>query len=173
MKASTINLINSLVLITFGTWGYFDFEITQSLTAFIPVGFGVILLICQKGVKTENKVIAHIAVVLTLIILIALASKIPGKLEGQKEIVEEVVPDSLDDKSVEGDSLGLAVNLNAIDSNIVVEEPTTVKPVEEKALADATETRGLGLFRICSMTFTCLLSMIAFVLSFIRARRRA
>lgn len=113
MKASTINLINSLVLIIFGTWGYFDFETSQSLTAFIPVGFGVILLICQNGVKTENKVIAHIAVVLTFLILIALASKIPGKLESQ----------------------------------------------------------GLGLLRICSMTFTCLLSMIAFVLSFIKARR--
>lgn len=169
MKASTINLINSLVLIIFGTWGYFDYETSQSLTAFIPVVFGVILLICQNGVKTENKVIAHIAVVLTLIILIALASKIPGKLQSQKEIVGEIVTDSLDDKTVEGDSL--AIDINTIDSNIVIEEPITDKPIEEKAIADETETRGLGLFRICSMTFTCLLSMIAFVLSFIKARR--
>ena len=52
-----------------GVWGYFE---SQSGTAFIPVGFGVALLLCTPGVKKENKVIAHIAVVLTLLILLAM-----------------------------------------------------------------------------------------------------
>ena len=34
--------------------------------------FGAALILCTPGVKKENKVIAHIAVLLTLIILLAL-----------------------------------------------------------------------------------------------------
>ena len=44
----------------------------QSITAFIPLFFGVILLICNKGLKNESKLIAHIAVFVTLIALIGL-----------------------------------------------------------------------------------------------------
>ena len=79
MKSEKINLINSLVLIIFGLWGYFD---TQSYTAFIPVGFGSVLLFCNNGLKTENKVVSHIAVLLTLIILIALIGmRLPKSIE--------------------------------------------------------------------------------------------
>ena len=79
MKAEKTNLINSLVLIIFGLWGYLD---TQSYTAFIPVGFGGILMFCNNGVKTENKIISHIAVLLTLIILIALIGmRLPKSIE--------------------------------------------------------------------------------------------
>jgi uncharacterized membrane protein (UPF0136 family) len=52
-----------------GLWGYFE---VVSPTALIPVIFGVILLLCTNGLKKQNKLIAHIAVLLTLIILIAL-----------------------------------------------------------------------------------------------------
>ncbi|MBN2163652.1 MAG: hypothetical protein JXR25_03600 [Pontiellaceae bacterium] len=73
MKAAIANLLNALVLIGLGLglWGYFGSG-TPSATAFIPVGFGVILLGCHPGVRKENKVVAHIAVLLTLIILVAL-----------------------------------------------------------------------------------------------------
>ena len=69
MDSYKANIINSVVLISIGVWGYFE---VSSLTALIPVVFGVILLLCSRGVKNKNKLIAHIAVLLTLIILLAL-----------------------------------------------------------------------------------------------------
>ena len=64
-----IHLLNSFTLIIFGIWGYL---VGGSFTALIPFSFGLILLFLYKGVKSEDKVIAHIAVMLTFIILIAL-----------------------------------------------------------------------------------------------------
>lgn len=114
MKASFYNILNSIVLISLGLWGYFD---VQAPTALIPVGFGVILLLCTIGLKKENKIIAHVAVLLTLVILVALV--------GMR------LPKSLD-------------------------------------------SGGVGLFRVIAMIAmiaTSVLSMVAFVLSFIKARR--
>jgi hypothetical protein len=111
MKASFYNVLNSIVLICLGLWGYFD---VQAPTALIPVGFGVILLLCTMGLKKENKIIAHVAVLLTLVILVALV--------GMR------LPKSLD-------------------------------------------SGGVGLFRVIAMIATSVLSMVAFVLSFIKARR--
>ena len=68
MKAHTASLINALILIGFGLWAYLGSD-TPSKTAFIPVGFGVVILSLYKGVKKEDKIIAHIAVLLTLLIL--------------------------------------------------------------------------------------------------------
>jgi hypothetical protein len=111
MKASFYNVLNSIVLISLGLWGYLD---VQAPTALIPVGFGVILLLCTIGLKKENKIIAHVAVLLTLVILVALV--------GMR------LPKSLD-------------------------------------------SGGVGLFRVIAMIATSVLSMVAFVLSFIKARR--
>ncbi|PCH65739.1 MAG: hypothetical protein COC01_09340 [Bacteroidetes bacterium] len=71
MKPSLASLLNGLILISLGLWGYFGSE-TRPLTALIPVIIGVILLLLNKGVRNENKVIAHIAVVLTFLILLGL-----------------------------------------------------------------------------------------------------
>ena len=46
MNASKANLINSISLIGFGLWGYFE---VTSPTALIPVGFGLILLFEQNS----------------------------------------------------------------------------------------------------------------------------
>ena len=79
MNASNANLLNSICLIGMGLWGYFELS---APTAFIPVGFGAVLLACQSGVKKENKVIAHIAVLLTLLILVALSGMtLPKKID--------------------------------------------------------------------------------------------
>ncbi len=79
MDSKKFNLINSIVLIALGLWGYFD---KNSPTALIPVVFGVILMLCQKGVKKENKIVAHIAVLVTLIILVALVGmRLPKDIE--------------------------------------------------------------------------------------------
>ena len=77
MKTYQANLLNSLTLILMPLWAYLTFEGTvekpdQSITAFIPLVLGVILLLCNTGLKKENKIIAHIAVLVTLIALIGL-----------------------------------------------------------------------------------------------------
>jgi uncharacterized membrane protein (UPF0136 family) len=69
MNAFKANILNSVILIIIGLWGYLE---VSSPTALIPVGFGVILLFCSSGVKKQNKIIAHVAVLLTLLILVAL-----------------------------------------------------------------------------------------------------
>jgi hypothetical protein len=73
MKAAQANLINAIVLLAAGLYGYFMIltpEGTHAITALIPAAFGVIFLILQKGVATENKIIAHVVVLLTLVLLI-------------------------------------------------------------------------------------------------------
>jgi positive regulator of sigma E activity len=47
-----------------GGWGYFE---SGSPTSLIPVVIGVLLVLLNKGIKTENKVVAHIAVLVTLL----------------------------------------------------------------------------------------------------------
>jgi len=111
MKAPFYNKLNSIVLIALGLWGYID---VQSPTALIPVGFGVILILCNNGLKKENKIISHIAVLLTLVILVAL--------------------------------VGMRLPKSYVSG-------------------------GLGLFRVSAMIVTSVLSMVAFILSFIKARK--
>jgi len=60
-------------------WGYISSE-TPSLTALIPLFFGVIILLCLKGIRNQNKIISHIAVLLTLIVLIALFMPLMGSV---------------------------------------------------------------------------------------------
>lgn len=72
MKASTANFLNALILIGAGLYGYFlvpSKEATQSPTALIPAAFGIIFLLMHKGVVSANKVISHIVVTLTFLLL--------------------------------------------------------------------------------------------------------
>ncbi|MFK7806652.1 MAG: hypothetical protein AB8F74_02520 [Saprospiraceae bacterium] len=91
MKPQTANLINALALMAMGLWGYFS---TGSNTAFISVGFGVALLLCQNGVRKDNKVVAHIAVVLTLVVLLAyFGMRLPKALNGDTiALVRAIIP---------------------------------------------------------------------------------
>jgi uncharacterized membrane protein (UPF0136 family) len=113
MTTTKANLLNSITLIVIGLWGYFDVD---SPTALIPVFFGVILFLCNNGVKNENKVIAHVAVLLTLLLLIALV--------GMR------LPKSID-------------------------------------------SGGIGLYRVLAMILTSTLAMVAFIRSFINARKKS
>ena len=75
-----MNLINALTLVIVGLWGFADvnfpfLETGVSWTALIPVFFGFIFLFCHKGIKNGSKLIAHIAVGLTILISIALIGK--------------------------------------------------------------------------------------------------
>ena len=86
MKTYHAHLINSIALILMPLWAYICFEATPekeslSLTAMIPLILGVILLFCYNGVKNQNKIIAHIAVLITLIILFGLIKPLLGSIE--------------------------------------------------------------------------------------------
>lgn len=79
MKPHIASLMNAVVLLGASAWAYFGSD-SPSVTALIPAAFGLVLLACNPGVKSENKVIAHVAVVLTLIVLIALVMPLRGAL---------------------------------------------------------------------------------------------
>ena len=82
MNVSRANLINSIVLITMGFWGFIELS---SPTALIPSVFGFILLICYFLSKLKpnlNKLLAHIVVLFTLLILISLTGvRLPTSIE--------------------------------------------------------------------------------------------
>ena len=84
MKIGSIqkfNLINSIALISMSAWGYVD---TNSFTALIPSFFGIILLILGTMLTNEKlvKLSAHLVVLFTLLILLALVIQVlPGVYE--------------------------------------------------------------------------------------------
>ena len=64
MNAHIASLCNAIIFITIGGWGYFE---SGSPTSLIPVVIGVILFLLNKGIKNQNKIISHIAVVVTIL----------------------------------------------------------------------------------------------------------
>ena len=75
------NLINSIALISMSAWGYID---TNSFTALIPAAFGLILLILGTMLTNEKlvKLSAHLLVLFTLLILLALTIQVlPGVID--------------------------------------------------------------------------------------------
>ena len=90
MKAHIASLMNGLILIGFGLWAYLGSD-SRSETALIPVGIGVVLLALYPGVKKENKIVAHIAVLLTLLILVGLVKPLLGALDRNGLAVMRVV----------------------------------------------------------------------------------
>ena len=75
------NLVNSIALISISAWGYID---TNSFTALIPAAFGVVLLILGTMLTNEKlvKLSAHLVVLFTLLILLALVIQVlPGVLD--------------------------------------------------------------------------------------------
>ena len=79
VKPHTTSLINAILLISLSAWGYLS-SASPSFTALIPALFGVLLLACYPGVRAHNKVVSHIAVVLTLVLLIALFMPLRGAI---------------------------------------------------------------------------------------------
>ena len=57
-----------------GVYDSIDSE-SKAITALIPVIIGIILLLVNKGVKNENKALAHVAVLLTFLILLGLIKR--------------------------------------------------------------------------------------------------
>lgn len=79
MKPYLINLLNASILVILGSWAYFSSD-NPSFTALIPVFTGFILLIITPGFKKGNRILAHVAVALTLLILIGLIKPLSGAI---------------------------------------------------------------------------------------------
>ena len=79
MNASKANLINAATLIIAGLFGYF-LSNNPSPTALIPVFAGIVILLFYWGIKKSSKIQAHIAVLLTLVILISLYMPLKGAI---------------------------------------------------------------------------------------------
>ena len=77
MKPFLISLINSIILISMGSWSYLANE-SHPITALIPVFVGLCLLLLNKKVKNEDKLGAHLAVLITLLIIIGLLKPLMG-----------------------------------------------------------------------------------------------
>jgi len=79
MKSYILNFVNSVVLVAFGLWGYLGSE-SPSFTALIPVITGAVLLLLTPWFKKENKIVAHIAVLLTFLIIVGLLMPLRGAM---------------------------------------------------------------------------------------------
>jgi hypothetical protein len=77
MKPYIANLLNSIALILLGGWGYLSSD-TPSVTALIPVFAGILLLVITPWFKKGNKIIVHVAVTITFLLLIALFKPLNG-----------------------------------------------------------------------------------------------
>jgi len=82
MKNYVVMIVNAVVLIVIGVYGYFT---SASPTALIAPIVGVVLFLCAFPVKKENHVVTHIAVALTL--LTALAFFVVGFIRGNALIL--------------------------------------------------------------------------------------
>jgi hypothetical protein len=69
MKPHFVNLLNALVLIILGGWGYME---KDAPTALIPVFIGGILWLQTDKIKAGDKTAAHIAVGLTVLAVLGL-----------------------------------------------------------------------------------------------------
>ena len=92
MKPFLANLLNSIVLIGIGLWSYFGSE-TPSVTALIPVFVGIVLLALVKPMQSGNKVVAHIVVTLTFLLLVSLVKPLTGAIgrESQVGVIRVVI----------------------------------------------------------------------------------
>jgi len=90
MTAFKANLLNALILLVVGTWGALDAYNSSgtemSLTAFIPIIFGLIFLISSPWMAKENKSIAHLVVILTFLLLVSLVVRPLRTSEGVARI---------------------------------------------------------------------------------------
>ena len=80
MKPYLANLINAVVLIGMGLWGYLASS-DSSPTALIPVAFGFVFAAATPLFRRGNKVVAHIVVVFTFLLIIALYVPMKGAVE--------------------------------------------------------------------------------------------
>lgn len=79
MQAHVASRINAFLLLALGAYGYLGSD-SPSPTALIPVVIGGVILVCNPGVRAHHKVLAHLAVVLTLIVTLGLVMPLKGAI---------------------------------------------------------------------------------------------
>jgi len=75
MAPARANMINAIILIALGIWGYVNglgLEAGPSKSTLIAPAFGLVLLLLTPMWRKGNKAVAHIGVLLTFLLLIAL-----------------------------------------------------------------------------------------------------
>tara|TARA_B100000945_G_C19815462_1_gene338188 strand:+ start:94 stop:441 length:348 start_codon:yes stop_codon:yes gene_type:complete len=77
LNPKNASLFNALTLITVGLLGYF---LKSSITALIPVFFGLLILICYFVYDKNNKIVAHICVVLMLVVFLSLFMPLKARI---------------------------------------------------------------------------------------------
>ena len=71
MKSNQAAIINSIILLSIGLWGYAANNFSAH-TAIVPIGFGILLMVLSRYMKNENKLIHYIVFGLTLVIMVAM-----------------------------------------------------------------------------------------------------
>ena len=85
MKSFTASFYNAIILIVFGLWGYFSYD-DASYTALIPVVAGVILLVLNRCIIRGNKLLTHVAVAVTLLMLFGLVKPLLGSIDREDSL---------------------------------------------------------------------------------------
>lgn len=80
MKTHVISLTNAIILIGLSLWAYLVSS-DPSPTALIPTFVGLVILILNPGLRKENKVVSHIVVLLTFLIIVGLIRPLTGALD--------------------------------------------------------------------------------------------
>ncbi|MEM9255176.1 MAG: hypothetical protein AAGA91_06995 [Pseudomonadota bacterium] len=80
MNAYRANVVNGIVLILMPAWALVTSD-APSFTAFIPAAFGLTILLCSSGVKSQNKIVSHLVVILTLIVIFALFTPLRAAID--------------------------------------------------------------------------------------------
>ena len=80
MKPYPATLLNGITLIVMSAWAYLS-AMNGSMTALIPMAFGLVFLLLAQGVKKENKLVAHIVAALTVLVILSLYMPFQGALE--------------------------------------------------------------------------------------------
>ena len=85
MKPFQANILNAAVLILMGLWGYLSSE-SPSPTALIPVAFGVLFLLATPPFKNDNKIVAHVIVLLTFFLILMLIRPLLGAIDKNNQM---------------------------------------------------------------------------------------
>lgn len=79
MSSAIVSLLNALILIILGLFGYFVSD-NPSVTALIPVFVGIVLLLLNRGIWLGKKRVIKAATVLTFILIIGLIKPLLGTI---------------------------------------------------------------------------------------------
>jgi uncharacterized membrane protein (UPF0136 family) len=80
MKPHEATFVLGFILIVFSLWGYFSAD-SPSYTALIPAAAGVLLIAFTAGLRKESKTISHLAVGVTILVLLALVMPLRSAIQ--------------------------------------------------------------------------------------------